>query len=207
VRDIRCTLDGLPKGIRQLDKAYDQTIAQIKSQGDGDVCLAQRVFGWITNARRPLSAAELQAAPAVEVSNTEFDKENIVRMDELLAVCAGLVFVEQVSSKIHLIHFTTEEYIQHAGAEWVANASECIALTCLTYVSLRNVAGEPCKNIAELESRWADHIFLKYAASTWGCHSHDSQDKVRELVAKKLQNVALVRSLNQLRLEPYRSLI
>jgi hypothetical protein len=82
VREITSALDNLPKGIEQLGKAYDQTLARIRSQAQSDVDRALKVFCWLTHARRPLSAAELQEALAVKVDDTELDHNDLVRLDE-----------------------------------------------------------------------------------------------------------------------------
>jgi hypothetical protein len=91
VKDIRTALKDLPRGLQQLEKAYDQTFVPTESLDPDSVRLAQRVFYWITQARRPLSAAELQTALAVRVGDVELDDENLVMIDEAVAVCAGLV--------------------------------------------------------------------------------------------------------------------
>ncbi len=182
-------------GLDQLEKAYDQTLNRIKSQDPDDVLLTKRVFHWIIHARRPLSAAELQAALAVKAGNSELDEENVVRIDETIAFCAGLVTVDNESSIIRLIHFTTDEYFKHKGAHWIAGTSECIALTCLTYISFRDFSSGPCKSFSEYNARHARHPLLSYAAKNWGRHTYRSQDKVRDLAVSFLQNVDLVRVL------------
>jgi hypothetical protein len=74
VREIRQALEGLPNGVNQLEQAYDQTIARIKSQDTNDVCRARKVFCWVTHAERALSAAELQQALAVKADDTDLDQ-------------------------------------------------------------------------------------------------------------------------------------
>jgi hypothetical protein len=87
------------------------------------------------HAREPLSAAELQEALAVKVNDKELDEENIVKIEELLALCAGLVTVDDESSVIRLIHYTTDKYFKRSRTDWLTKSSECIASTCLTYLS------------------------------------------------------------------------
>ncbi len=120
VRDIKHALADLPRGLLQLEKAYDRTISRIESQEPDGIRLAQRVFYWIVYARRPLSAAELQAALAVRVGDTEPDEENFVRIDEALALCAGLVTEDHDRGVIRLIHYTTSEYFTQSRAGWLA---------------------------------------------------------------------------------------
>ncbi len=136
VKDIRYALKDLPTGIQQLDKAYDQTLARINSKNPDDVKLGKRVFHWLLPAKRPLSAVELQATLAVKIGDTELDEENYVRIDETVALRAGLVAVDIEANIMRLIHYITNEYFRHSGAQWIAETSECIASTCLTYLSL-----------------------------------------------------------------------
>jgi hypothetical protein len=153
VRDIKHALEDLPRGPLQLEKAYDRTISRIESQEPDGIRLAQRVFYWIVHAQWPLSAAELQAALAVRVGDTEPDNENLVRIDEALSLCAGLVTEDHDSDVIRLIHYTTKEYFMQSGASWIAASLECAASTCLTYLSFHNFMSGPCEDDAALEAR------------------------------------------------------
>jgi hypothetical protein len=65
-----------------------------------------------------LTSEELQAELAVRVGDTEPDDENFVRIDEAIALCAGLLTVDTRSNIIRLIHFTTAEYFKRHGAQW-----------------------------------------------------------------------------------------
>jgi DNA-binding Xre family transcriptional regulator len=94
VREIRTAIESLPKGIEQLGKAYDETLAQIKSEAQSDVDRALKVIFWVTHAKRLLSAAELQEALAVKADDTELDKDDLVRLDEIVEICGGLVTVD-----------------------------------------------------------------------------------------------------------------
>ncbi len=197
MKNLKAALKDLPTGLQQLEKAYDQTLARINSNDPDDVSLAKRVFYWIVNARRPLSAAELQAALAVKIGDSEPDEKNVVRIDETIALCAGLVTVDNETNAIRLIHFTTDEFFKHNGARWIADTSECIASTCLTYLSFQEFLSGPCKSAPEFETRHTRHPFLSYAATHWGHHSYDSQDKVQKLAVEFLSNVDLVHAACQ----------
>jgi hypothetical protein len=133
VREIRCALEGLPKGINQLEQAYSQTIARIRSQDVNDVCRARKVFCWVTHVERPLSIVELQQALAVKADDTDLDHDDIVREDEIVAICSGLITVDRYGRIVRLIHYTTAEYLKGAGADWIADASEVLASTCLRF--------------------------------------------------------------------------
>ncbi len=144
VREFRCAIEELPEGIDQLQQAYHQTIARIRGQNKNDVYRAQKVFCWVTHAERPLSIVEMQQALAVKAGNTKLDFDDIVREDEIVTICAGLVTVDRESRIIRLIHYTTAEYLKGTGADWIADASELIAATCLRFLSFKSFWSGPC---------------------------------------------------------------
>lgn len=62
-KDMRKALNTLPN---ELDAMYDNTMERIRSRETVSTSLAERVLGWISHARRPLSVGELQHALAVQ---------------------------------------------------------------------------------------------------------------------------------------------
>ena len=58
-KKILSTLNGLPKGSKALDEAYNDAIERIKGQFPGHRTLAINVLSWITYAQRPLTTGEL----------------------------------------------------------------------------------------------------------------------------------------------------
>lgn len=71
--------------------------------------LAKQVIAWISCAKRPLTSAELEHALAVNTGESEFDKENISSVEDMVRFCAGLVIVDKESGIIRLVHYTTQE--------------------------------------------------------------------------------------------------
>jgi len=68
--------------------------------------LAKQVLSWITCAKRPLAALELQHALAVEISESQLDEENLPAIEGMISVCAGLVMIDTESDIIQLVHYT-----------------------------------------------------------------------------------------------------
>jgi ankyrin repeat protein len=191
-RDIRGGIENLPRGLEQLSKAYDDTIARIERQHPGQARLAQKVVWWITHARRPLFTAELQEALAVQVGDTALAKDNKVIIDELIAVCAGLVTIDIESSIVRLIHYTTDEYFRRSRRDWVVGASEYIASTCLTYLCFRPLPRGPIEGTDDPRQILTNESFLQYAISYWGEHTFDSQAEVQHLAHTLLKDPYLV---------------
>jgi hypothetical protein len=93
-------------------------MARIQGQQQGHQRLAKRILSWITCAKRPLTTLELQHALAVERGDSEFDKENLPEIEDIVSVCAGLVTVDEESDIIRLVHYTIQEYLR-AHMSWL----------------------------------------------------------------------------------------
>ena len=96
----RKALEHLPKGV---DDSYDKAMDRIDQQDEDRKQLAKQVFSWITHTFRPLYLEELQHAMAVEFGATEIDREAIIDEDILIAVCAGLVVIDDESRLVRLV--------------------------------------------------------------------------------------------------------
>ena len=108
---IEKALETFRKGTEAAyDRAYDDAMARIEGQLDDETALAKQTLSWITCAKVPLSTTELRYAMAVEIDETELDHDNMSEMEDILAVCAGLVTVDEESGIVRLVHYTTQEY-------------------------------------------------------------------------------------------------
>lgn len=100
-----------------LEKAYKQAMDRINNQRKGFRQLAMKILSWITCAKRQLTISELQHALAVETGCTELDMENFLDVRDMVTACAGLVTVDEESSVIRLVHYTTQEYFDRTQQE------------------------------------------------------------------------------------------
>ena len=107
---------------------------RIEGQVTDQEKLAKQVLSWITCAKRPLTASELQHALAVEEGESEFDEDNLSQIEDLVSVCAGLVTVDETGI-IRLIHYTTQEYFQRTYKSWFPDVEAKITTICITYLS------------------------------------------------------------------------
>lgn len=121
IKAIRITLEGFQKQrlgstendqLKVLTRAYDETMERICRQEPAWKELAMQVLSWITCAKRPLTASELQCALAVELTKSELDRDNFPQIEDMVSVCAGLVTVDDESGIIHVVHYTTQEYFE-----------------------------------------------------------------------------------------------
>jgi len=118
--------------------AYSVTIERIKSQGEGNWCLAMDALIWVSHAERPLMADELCHALAVELGSRNFNSDNVPSISTLISCCQGLVTVDKEASTVRLIHFTLKEYLS-ARPDIFSRPHSTIAEICLTNLNSKEV--------------------------------------------------------------------
>ncbi|TGJ80228.1 hypothetical protein E0Z10_g8546 [Xylaria hypoxylon] len=168
---IRKALQKLTTGPNAYDTAYKYAMERIGGQVQDQAKRAKQVLSWITCAERPLTKLELQHALAVEPHELELDKDNLPQIEEVVSVCAGLVTVDEESSIVRLVHYTTQDYFVRTQSEWFPDAQLSITTVCTTYLSYQNFANGYCQTDKKFEERLRLHPFYHYAALNWGHHS------------------------------------
>ncbi len=128
---VRDALEKLPD---QLDGTYDEAMRRIESQNSDDRRIAERVLGWISFAKRPLSLLELQHALATEPGSARFDEDNVIDQELITSTCAGLVTIDEESSLVRLVHYSTQEYFARNCHGRFPTAEFEISEACLTYL-------------------------------------------------------------------------
>ncbi|KAJ7659519.1 hypothetical protein B0H17DRAFT_1212850 [Mycena rosella] len=173
IRALRDALNNMPK---DLEHTYDEAMERIDRQSEDDRNIAHLVLIWISNAKRPLSIAELQEALAVEPGDTTFDSDNILDVDIMLSVCAGLVTIDQTDHIVRLVHYTAQQYLDSVQASRFPQAQVDITRTCLAYLSFemfRNLRRFPLALVQK-------HPFLLYAAEYCLLHASGTPELALE---------------------------
>jgi ankyrin repeat protein len=170
---------------------------RIEGQVTDSQVLAKQILPWITCAKRPLTTLELQHALAVEIDEHELDEENLSDIEDVISVCAGLVTVDEQSSIVRLVHYTTQEYFERTQKTWFPHAETDIAETCLTYLSFDIFATGLCTTEEEFERRLQLNALYDYAAQNWGYHARAASTKVEQSVLGLLESEAKVSSCTQ----------
>ncbi|KAJ7229573.1 ankyrin repeat-containing domain protein [Mycena haematopus] len=132
ISKVRQALNVLPKDIYS---SYEVAIERIDTQTKEDRKTAWSTITWVANAKRPLKIEELQVALAVEPGMQQLDEENLMDIDTILSVCAGLVSVDKESSIVRLVHYTTQEYLDSIQSLLFPNAQTEITRTLLTFLT------------------------------------------------------------------------
>jgi hypothetical protein len=117
-----------------------------------------------------LAIFALQHALAVEPSDSDIDSDNTLEREDIVSVCAGLVTIDEQSSIVRLVHFTTQEYFERTQAIWFPDAHAEMTMTCMSYLSLDAFifAADPYTD--EYLERPSKYPFYSYAANSWAYH-------------------------------------
>jgi len=196
VRAVQKALHSLPK---EIDETYDQAMQRIHSQDEDLVTLAHKALHWITYSHRPLTVGELQQALAVESGDEDLDEDGLLETEQIVSVCAGLVTVDEESSHIRLVHYTTQSYFDRVGTAKLLVEPSLIAETCLIYLSFRPFAEMYCSNKDDLERRRRKYPFLRYAVEYWADHVRDCMgDHVRDRCLMLVRSYITIMSVQQI---------
>jgi ankyrin repeat protein len=178
--------EGLQK---KLHEAYHKSMEKIDHQRLGFRDLALQVLAWVTCAKRPLTASELQQALAVK-SATKVDQGDLFRIEDMVSVCAGLVPSADDSGIIRLAHYTAHDYLRGDRHNWFPDAETKIMTACVNYLSFDAFEEGFCNTDKDFEARLSTYPFYDYAARNWGHHACAAlgTDPCPDLILNFLEN-------------------
>jgi ankyrin repeat protein len=200
---IEDALNTLMESPDKLSTVYQGALNRIGGQKPGDRKLAHRMLSWVVQSKRPLTRREFLHALAVKAGNLNFKRDYIIHdLDGAVALCAGLVVINQKSDTVQLMHHTARAYFEDPEhrPEWMGDAEEMIASACVTYVSYTVFEDGPCESDDEFDERLFDFPFLTYAAQHWGNHARDAGAQtttMEDLALEFLRDEAKLASANQ----------
>ncbi|KAG9250891.1 ankyrin repeat-containing domain protein [Emericellopsis atlantica] len=180
---MRTAIQQLYAGSEAYDRAYDDAMERIRSQGPDQEELAKQVLSWIVRATRALKKEELQHALAVELAESDLDEDNLPQVEDMVAVCAGLVAVDENGDTIHLVHYTTQEYFARTWEQWFPTAEEDIVKICATYLMFDAIQQGPFDSRRRRELRMKGNPLLEYACNNWGHHAIKYGEPCAEVLA------------------------
>ncbi|KAJ6531033.1 hypothetical protein B0H19DRAFT_1273269 [Mycena capillaripes] len=157
VKAVRDALKNMPG---DLNSTYDEVMERINRQSEDDRNLALRTLSWISKAETVLHFSELIEALAIEPGTTDLDPDNLLELDIILSVCAGLVVMDEEDKLVRLIHYTAQDYLDRIQDRHFPNAHTEITGACITYLSFEKFA-KP-RNL-EVEELFDENPLLEYA--------------------------------------------
>ncbi|KAJ7581603.1 hypothetical protein C8J56DRAFT_759141, partial [Mycena floridula] len=173
---LRATLESLPK---ELTASYDTAMKRINLQGVDLSTIAYKVFSWLAFACRPLRSKELQHAISVSANMNEMDFDDVIKMEWLTDICAGLIVLNCLLTTV--LDYTTQEYFQSNQQHLFPSIHSSMAITCLTYLSFG--VFETNDSIAQLVKN--QYPFYDYSSHYWGIHAY--KDESSQVIQHCLQ--------------------
>ncbi|KAJ7725117.1 ankyrin repeat-containing domain protein [Mycena olivaceomarginata] len=158
IKAIRGALRNLSK---DLNETYDDAMRRIDNQTEDRRELAELVLIWVAHSKRTLSVRELQDALAIEPGTNTFDLDNVLDIDTIISVCAGLVVIDHTTSAVRLMHATTQNYLESIQADRFPAAQTTITSRCLTYMSFKEYTTLP-RQSDQMEELMKNFPFLGY---------------------------------------------
>ena len=176
---------------KRLQEVFASTTRRIKELPLELRRVAKKALMWISRARRPLRAEELQHALAVSPGDNEMDLYNIVPISTIVDSCCGLVEIESGTSIAKLPHFSLGEYLQSDGHGLFEDADFEICVTLLQYLSFHSIEPLAQMSRAQFLNCLDAHPLLDYACLQWGHHAQDlPATEYEQLVLPVLHNVS-----------------
>ncbi|KAH6906616.1 ankyrin repeat-containing domain protein [Coprinopsis sp. MPI-PUGE-AT-0042] len=172
--DVQMALQAFPS---DLSTFYHRTWSRIAHKD-----LAIRVLLWIIYAKRELTIEELRRCVAISLETYAYDASRTVSGTFILAICCGLVTVDDKINRVRLIHFTAKEALQPLVLQAFPLPHAILASACVTHLKLWGFQTASFKSGAELRETLDKDPFLSYAHSSW--HAHARLDRITNAVVE-----------------------
>ncbi|KAJ7159103.1 ankyrin repeat-containing domain protein [Mycena crocata] len=194
---VKAVRDALAQMPRDLDSTYDVVMTRINGQDEDEKDLAWKALSWVTNAKRPLRPLELRDALAVEPGTSTIDPDNLLDLDTILSVCAGLVILYEDGNKTGLIHPTAQGYLDRVQTRDFPDASTQITLTCITYLCFETFSPKIQGPDSPISTNlFRDHHLLDYAVKYCLIHAHgEAEINIRSHILVFIRNCLVWRQI------------
>lgn len=123
---------------------YEQTLDRIRQQDTIKRRLAFHTLSWILSALRPLQLIELRHALAIESLDGIATEQDLDDEETIVSSCAGLIVVHRDlrGKTVHLLHYTTEEFLRKTQIASDFLSDLTIAKICLKVISFCGVKSD-----------------------------------------------------------------
>ena len=153
-----------------LDSAFEKTILRIQRLPESRKQLGISILMWISHAKCPLTVPELSDALAVKLGQTTIKPKYRPSPSIMLECCQGLVTIDQKAGRIHLAHYSIQEYLSKNSKSLFPDAESELGTIGLTYLLFEDFRDGPLADSASVRHRIKEYPFLPYAAKFWGVH-------------------------------------
>ncbi|KAH6906080.1 ankyrin repeat-containing domain protein [Coprinopsis sp. MPI-PUGE-AT-0042] len=182
-------LDALRGCPSRQDDVYRHTWARISNQSLKYAALAKAVLAWVLYASRSMTMEELKWAVATSPSNHKFEAGRLVPETTLLAICGGLITVEEESGLVRLVHYTAKDTLEGLLHEEFPHPHSLLAAVCMTHLAECGFQNTTINTRQEFRAALKRDPLLAYASEAWAFHAHSELD-VEETKCRTAQFIA-----------------
>ncbi|TFK17867.1 hypothetical protein FA15DRAFT_710402 [Coprinopsis marcescibilis] len=171
LKELRSSLDDLPKGVHEM---YTATMQRIENQSNPG--MAKRVLIMLAYTLESLHIDELRHAIAVESVGSKYDPELLVDRDSFVSMCCGLITIEPQN-------YTAKDFLEHYLKKDYPEPHALIASSCVARMMHFGLHNRP-DNILYYDtgSLFEENPFLSYSYRQWAAHSHSCTSVPPEVV-------------------------
>ena len=176
--------DALASLSPSLDSAFEKTILRIQRLPESRRQLGINILMWISHAKRPLDVSELSDALSVKSGQTTSSPKHRPSPSIMLECCQGLVSVDLNADRIHLAHYSIQEYLMKNSKSLFDDAQINLGSIALTYLRFDDFRNGPVAHEADVQDRIESYPFLPYASEFWGVHlrASISDERTKNLI-------------------------
>jgi hypothetical protein len=157
-----------------LHETYDNILGKVAPQ---NTTIVRRILLWLCFSVLPLTLEELHEAVAIEEGLDHINADSrLHRPEDILMLCGSLVNLSE-QGHVVLAHLSVKDYLlspeirQSKHASYFAMSSpepkHELAVWCLAYLRLKELAWGPTSNKQDYIERLETHPFLKHATIAW----------------------------------------
>ncbi|KAH6870853.1 hypothetical protein BKA70DRAFT_365297 [Coprinopsis sp. MPI-PUGE-AT-0042] len=169
--EVRQTLDEFPLNIRDV---YLQTWNRILGQRPSHVLMATAALVWVLNSSRPMTIQELERAVATSPETYKFEPSRFAPGKTLMALCRGLVTLEEESRLVRLVHYTAKDTLEGLLHGSFPHPHSHLATVCMAHLTQCGFQNTTIKSKEEFIAARQAGPLLAYACDAWFVHARAS---------------------------------
>ncbi|KAH6890197.1 hypothetical protein BKA70DRAFT_873758 [Coprinopsis sp. MPI-PUGE-AT-0042] len=173
IHAVEKTLEDFP---RQIEDVYQRTWKRIEAQAPETAVIAKNALIWVLCATRSLKIEELCHAVATCPVTHKFDRNRLVDEATLMALCRGLVSVEEETNIVRFVHYTAKDVVKRLISESSPFPDSLPALACMALLTERGFQQTTLEDEGSLKAALKSETLLAYAHGSWSIHAHKSLD-------------------------------
>ncbi|KAH6883761.1 hypothetical protein BKA70DRAFT_1167273, partial [Coprinopsis sp. MPI-PUGE-AT-0042] len=166
-RDVRQTLESFPS---RIEDVYLKTWKRILAQKPNQASTAKTLLLWVLNAARPMTIEALERAVAIAPGTYTFEPDRVVPAKTSIALCRGLVTLEEESRIVRLVHYTTQDSLRAFLRDSFPHPHSHLATVCMSHLTACGFQNTTIRADGDFNVTLGADPLLGYAADHWATH-------------------------------------